>query len=192
MKLFLKGERCFTEKCAIERRNYAPGEHGRDRRRKDSSYGIQLREKQKIRRIYGMMEGQFRLYYERATKAKGVTGEAIMQMLELRLDNMVLRMGFAPSRRAARQLVRHRHFTVNDRIVNVPSYQLKAGDVVKVREKSKNLDVIKNAFESRRGSDLDWFYVNEKAMEGRIVSVPGRDAIPTPVQEQLVVELYSK
>jgi small subunit ribosomal protein S4 len=107
MKLFLKGERCFTEKCAIERRNYAPGEHGRDRRRKDSSYGIQLREKQKIRRIYGMMEGQFRLYYERATKAKGVTGEAIMQMLELRLDNMVLRMGFAPSRRAARQLVRH-------------------------------------------------------------------------------------
>lgn len=191
-KLFLKGERCFSQKCAIETRNYPPGEHGRDRRRKESGYGTQLREKQKTRRIYGMLEKQFRLAYKSADTAKGVTGEVLMQMLELRVDNLVYRMGFAPSRASARQLVRHRHFTINGTIVDIPSYQVRPGDKIQVREKSRTIDVIKNALESRRGGDLDWFTVNEKTMEGRVVRVPSRDAIPTPVQEQLVVELYSK
>ncbi len=191
-KLFLKGERCFTEKCEIERRNYAPGEHGRDRRRKESSYGLQLREKQKVRRIYGMTERPFHNTYAKADRAKGVTGEVMMQMLELRLDNLVHRMGFAPSRPAARQLVRHRHFSVNGRIVDIPSYTARAGDVIRVREKSKSIAIIKNALDSRRGSDLEWFTVNDKSMEGRILTVPSREGIPTPVQEQLVVELYSK
>ena len=191
-KLFLKGERCFTQKCAIETRNYPPGEHGRDRRRKESPYGTQLREKQKIRRIYGMMEGQFHSYYQEASRAKGVTGETLMQRLELRLDNLVHRMGFAPSRATARQLVRHRHFTVNDKLVDVPSFQIRPGDRIQVREKSRNLGVIKDCLESRRGSDLEWFLVNEKTMEGRVLRVPSREAIPTPVQEQAVVELYSK
>jgi small subunit ribosomal protein S4 len=191
-KLFLKGERCFTQKCAIENRNYPPGEHGRDRRRKESPYGTQLREKQKIRRIYGMMEGQFHSYYQEASRAKGVTGETLMQRLELRLDNLVHRMGFAPSRATARQLVRHRHFTVNDKLVDIPSCQIRPGDKIQVREKSRNLGVIKDSLESRRGSDLDWFLVNEKTMEGRVLRVPSRDGIPTPVQEQAVVELYSK
>lgn len=192
MKLFLKGDRCFSQKCAIETRNYPPGEHGRDRRRKESGYGTQLREKQRVRRIYGMLEKQFRLFYGRSDSAKGVTGEVLMQMLELRLDNIVQRMGFAPSRPAARQLVRHRHFTVNGKIVDVPSYQVRAGDVVAVKEKSRNVAVIKESIESRRGGDLEWLAVNEKSMEGRVLKVPARDAIPTPVQEQLVVELYSK
>jgi len=192
MKLFLKGDRCFSQKCAIETRNYPPGEHGRDRRRKESGYGTQLREKQRTRRIYGMLENQFRLYYSRSDAAKGVTGEVLMQMLELRLDNIVHRMGFAPSRPSARQLVRHRHFTVNGKIVDIPSYQLRAGDVVAVKEKSRNVGLIKETNESRRGGDLEWLSVNEKTMEGRVLRVPSRDAIPTPVQEQLVVELYSK
>ena len=192
MKLFLKGERCFTDKCGIEQRNYPPGEHGRDRRRKESSYGTQLREKQKVRRIYGVMEKQFRQGYQRADRAKGVTGENLMQMLELRLDNLVYRMGFCPSRPSARQLSRHRHFTVNGRVVDIPSYQVRPGDVIAVREKSRNIGIIKGSVEARRGGDLDWFTVNEKTMEGRVLRVPGREAIPTPVQEQLVVELYSK
>jgi small subunit ribosomal protein S4 len=192
MKLFLKGDRCFSQKCAVETRNYPPGEHGRDRRRKESSYGTQLREKQRTRRIYGMLEKQFRLYYGRADSSKGVTGEVLMQMLELRIDNLVHRMGFAPSRASARQLVRHRHFTVNGKIVDVPSYQVRPGDVVAVKEKSRNVGIIKETVESRRGGDLDWLAVNEKTMEGRVLRVPARDAIPTPVQEQLVVELYSK
>jgi small subunit ribosomal protein S4 len=191
-KLFLKGQRCFSQKCAIETRNYAPGEHGRERKRKVSTYGTQLREKQKIRRVYGMLERQFRIYYQRADRAKGVTGEVIMQQLELRLDNIVYRMGFAPSRAAARQLVLHGHFSVNDRTVNVPSFQTRAGDTVRVRDKSRNLKVITESLEARRGSDLDWFVTNEKAMEGRIIQVPRRDQIPAALQEQLVVELYSK
>lgn len=191
-KLFLKGERCFSQKCAIETRNYAPGEHGRDRRRKVSTYGTQLREKQKIRRMYGMMEKQFRLYYKEADRRTGVTGEILMQMLELRLDNLVYRMGFAPSRASARQLVRHRHFSVNGRTVDIPSYQARPGDVISVREKSRKVTVIAETIENRRGSDLDWFSVNEKSMEGRVLNAPRRDQIPAPVQEQLVVELYSK
>jgi len=191
-KLFLKGERCFSQKCAIETRNYAPGEHGRDRRRKVSTYGTQLREKQKIRRMYGMMEKQFRLYYKEADRRTGVTGEILMQMLELRLDNLVYRMGFAPSRASARQLVRHRHFSVNGRTVDIPSYQVRPGDVIAVREKSRKVAVIAETIENRRGSDLEWFTVNEKSMEGRVLNAPRRDQIPAPVQEQLVVELYSK
>jgi small subunit ribosomal protein S4 len=191
-KLFLKGERCFSQKCAIETRNYPPGDHGRDRRRKVSTYGTQLREKQKIRRMYGMMEKQFRLYYKEADRRTGVTGEILMQLLELRLDNLVYRMGFAPSRASARQLVRHRHFSVNGQTVDIPSYQVRPGDVLAVREKSRKVGVIVECMESRRGSDLEWFSVNEKSMEGRVLNVPRRDQIPAPVQEQLVVELYSK
>ncbi len=191
-KLFLKGQRCYSQKCAIETRNYAPGEHGRDRRRKVSTFGTQLREKQKIRRMYGMMEKQFHSYYQRADRAKGVTGEVLMQLLELRLDNLVYRMGFAPSRASARQLTRHGHFTVNGRVVDIPSFHCRAGDVIQVRDKSRKLQIISDSLEGRRSADLEWFTTNEKSFEGRILSIPRRDQIPAPVQEQLVVELYSK
>jgi small subunit ribosomal protein S4 len=192
-KLFLKGERCHTEKCAIERRAYAPGQHGRDRRLRITPYGLQLREKQKARRIYGIMERQFRGYFHEAARMPGVTGENLLRILELRLDNLVYRMGFAPSRPASRQLVLHGHFAVNGKKVSVPSFQVRAGDVVSVREDSRNIPIIQATVESRGGRDLpDWLETNSQTLKGRLLRLPSRDAIPTTVQENMIVELYSK
>jgi small subunit ribosomal protein S4 len=192
-KLFLKGERCQTEKCAIERRAYAPGQHGRDRRLRITPYGLQLREKQKARRIYGIMERQFRNYFQAAARMPGVTGENLLRILESRLDNLVYRMGFAPSRKSARQLVLHGHLSVNGRKVSVPSYQVRPGDVVSVREDSRNLPLIQGTIESRGGRDLpDWLESNTRTLKGRLLRLPSRDAIPTTIQENMIVELYSK
>ncbi|NOY88079.1 MAG: 30S ribosomal protein S4 [FCB group bacterium] len=192
-KLFLKGARCYTEKCALERRKYAPGQHGQRLRRKVSAYGLQLREKQKIRRTYGLMEKQFHNYFKKADQKTGITGENLIQMLETRLDNMVYRLGFAPSRKSARQLVRHRHVTVNNRIVDIPSFQVKPKQVIKIKEKSKNLDLIHAALkEVGRGEELPWLRLNKAALEGELLEVPKRSEIPLTANEQLVVELYSK
>src|SRR5690349_3452770 len=161
MKLFLKGQRCFSDKCAFERRGYAPGEHGKNRRAKETNYGQQLREKQKARRIYGLLERQFRHTFAKATESHGVTGEVLLQMLERRLDNVVFRMGLAPSRNAARQLVRHRHFSVNGRTVDIPSFQVRAGDEVAVREKSRELTVIQHSLQARKGQGMpEWVDLN--------------------------------
>ena len=193
MKLMLKGARCLTDKCAFERRGYAPGEHGKNRRAKETNYGTQLREKQKARRIYGLLERQFRHTFAKAIETKGVTGEVLPQMLERRLDNVVFRLGFAPSRSAARQMVRHRHFAVNGRTVDIPSFQVKAGDEIQVREKSKDLSVIKNSLESRKGQGVpDWVDLNAERLSGRVLHIPTRASIPVPINEQLIVELYSK
>ncbi len=193
VKLFLKGDRCLTLKCALERRNYPPGEHGLTQRRKISDYGLQLREKQKARRTYGILERQFRNYYVKAARLKGVTGENLLRMLELRLDNLVYRMGMATSRSQARQLILHRHFAVNGRTVTVPSFQCKGGDQISVRQKSRKLDVIKAALESRDpNSTVSWLKVEKGNMTGSVVSVPSREEIPVPLNEQLIVELYSK
>ena len=192
-KLFLKGERCQTEKCAIERRAYAPGQHGRDRRLRITPYGLQLREKQKARRIYGIMERQFRNYFQAAARMPGVTGENLLRILESRLDNLVYRMGFAPSRKSARQLVLHGHLSVNGRKVSVPSFQVRPGDVVSVREDSHHLPLIQGTIESRGGRDLpDWLESNTRTLKGRLLRLPSRDAIPTTIQENMIVELYSK
>ena len=193
MKLFLKGARCNSDKCAMERRAYAPGEHGKSRRIKETNYGIQLREKQKARRMYGILERQFRNYFEKAAEAKGVTGEVLLQMLERRLDNVVFRMGFAVNRNQARQLVRHGHLLVNGRKVDIPSFLVKPGDEVQVREKSRKMTVIVNALESRKGqTSPEWIELSPEKLAGRVLNVPSRGAIPTPVNEQLIVELYSK
>ena len=192
-KLFLKGARCYTAKCAFERRSYPPGQHGTSRRPKMSEYGLQLREKQKVRRIYGVLEKQFRNYYQRASRQKGVTGENLLRLLESRLDNVIYRLGFAPSRKAARQLVLHRHFTVNGRLVNVPSFLVKPGDIVAVREKSRRLNVIHEAM--RRASDenmVPWLRLDKAKMVGEFLDYPSREDIPIDVQENLIVELYSK
>ena len=192
-KLFLKGTRCFTEKCAFERRGYAPGEHGKDRRSKETSYGLQLRMKQKTRRIYGVLERQFRNYFAKAESQKGVTGENLLLQLERRLDNIVFRMGFASSRSAARQLVRHRHFTVNERIVDIPSFEVKVGDEVRVRPNSKNVPFILGSVEQSKGREMmNWISVDYEKFSGRILEYPTRANIPTKVSEQLIVELYSK
>jgi small subunit ribosomal protein S4 len=192
-KLFLKGSRCFTDKCAIERRGYAPGEHGKSRRVKETNYGQQLREKQKARRIYGLLERQFRHYFAKAAVTKGVTGEALLQMLERRLDNVVFRLGFAPSRSAARQLVRHGHFQVNNRNVDIPSYLVGAGDEVQVRERSRKLAVVLTSMEARKGQGVpEWMQLSPEKMSGRVLNIPTRQAIPVPINEQLIVELYSK
>jgi len=192
-KLFLKGSRCFTDKCAIERRGYAPGEHGKSRRVKETNYGQQLREKQKARRIYGLLERQFRHYFSKAAVTKGVTGEALLQMLERRLDNVVFRLGFAPSRSAARQLVRHGHFQVNNRNVDIPSYLVGAGDEVQVRERSRKLAVVLTSMEARKGQGVpEWMELSPEKMSGRVLNIPTRQAIPVPINEQLIVELYSK
>ena len=192
-KLFLKGTRCFTDKCAFERRGYAPGEHGKGRRVKETNYGQQLREKQKARRIYGMMEAQFRHFFAKASESRGVTGEVLLQMLECRLDSVVHRLGLAPSQWAARQLVRHGHFEVNGRKVNIPSYQVKAGDEVRVREKSRKLNVVSSTIESRKGQDLpSWLSLDAASFMGRVVSIPTRASISVPINEQLIVEFYSK
>jgi small subunit ribosomal protein S4 len=192
-KLFLKGDRCYTERCAIERRAYAPGEHGRDRRMRVTPYGLQLREKQKARRIYGVMERQFRSYFKEAARLPGVTGENLLQILETRLDNLVYRMGFAPSRPSARQLVRHGHFSVNGRKVSVPSYRVRPGDVVSVRDDSRKIPLIQSSLESRGARELpDWLETNSKTMKGRLLRTPARETIPITLQESMIVELYSK
>ena len=192
-KLFLKGTRCLSDKCAVERRQYVPGQHGQRMRRKISPYGVQLREKQKVKRAYGLLEKQFRNYFKRADKKIGVTGEILLQLLETRLDNLVYRLGFAPSRKSARQLVRHRHIMINDRIVNIPSFQVKPNQIIKVKEKSKNLGLIHSALkEVGRGDEYPWLRLNKAALEGELLEVPGRADIPLPVNEQLIVELYSK
>jgi len=191
-KLFLKGGRCLSEKCAFERRGYAPGQHGQNVRRKVSEFGHQLREKQKVRRVYGVLERQFRNYFEKAERRKGITGEVLLQMLECRMDNIVYRLGFAPSRKAARQLVRHRHFTVNGRVVDIPSYNVRVHDVIRVQDKSKTLDVIHIALKESRGEELAWLRLNKANLEGELLEIPKREDIPIPAQEQLIVELYSK
>lgn len=191
-KLFLKGSRCYGEKCAFERRAYSPGEHGRATRRKGSEYALRLREKQKVRRIYGILERQFRNYFHRAEKQKGVTGENLLRMLECRLDNVVYRLGFAPSRKTSRQLVLHRHFLVNNHIVNIPSFLLKPGDIVSVREKSQSLDLIHQALREGRAGDLPYLRIDKAHLQGELLEYPKRIDIPLLVQEQLIVELYSK
>jgi small subunit ribosomal protein S4 len=193
MKLFLKGSRCFTDKCAFERRGYAPGEHGKSRRIKETNYGQQLREKQKARRIYGLLERQFRHFFTKASETKGVTGETLLQMLERRLDNVVFRLGFAASRSAARQLVRHGHVQVNGRLVDIPSYQVRAGDEIALRERSRKLIVVQNSLEARKGQGVpEWLELNADTPSGRVLNIPTRQSIPVPINEQLIVELYSK
>ncbi len=193
LKLYLKGDRCYGGKCAFERRAYAPGQHGQRRGAKFSDYRIQLREKQKVRRIYGVLENQFRGYYLRAEKQKGITGTNLLILLESRLDNMVYRMGFAASRNQARQMVRHNHFKVNGRKVNIPSYQVKPGDKVEVKEKSRNVPQIQEAMETvvRRGIP-SWIEVDKEKFQGTLTALPNREEFTIPVQEQLIVELYSK
>jgi small subunit ribosomal protein S4 len=190
MKLFLKGERCLTEKCAIERRSYPPGEHGRGRI-KQSEYLLQLREKQKARRYYGVLENQFRLYYEKAARKSGITGENLLRILEARLDNVVTRLGFAASRAQARQLVRHGHFQVNGRRVNIPSYQVKPEDIITVVSTSSAGQVIRDATDLT-ASVPGWLQADHEGLTGKVLRTPGREEIDTPVQESLIVELYSK
>ena len=192
MKLFLKGDRCFKDKCAIERRNYAPGQHGR-RRSKVLGYGLQLREKQKVKRIYGVLERQFRLYFKEAARVKGITGENLLRQLEQRLDNVVYSLGFAASRAQARQLVRHGHIEVNGRKTNVPSYQARKGDVIQVREKSRKNDQIIQAVETASGRGIPvWLQLNAEQFRGTVVDQAKREDIRLPISEQLIVELYSK
>jgi len=191
-KLFLKGQKCYTEKCPIESRNYAPGQHGLSRRAKISEYGVQLREKQKIKRMYGLLETQFRNYFEKAIKQKGITGENLIKLLERRLDNVVFRLGFAASRSQARQLIKHRHLMVNDRLVDIPSYLVSQGDIVKVREKSKKLDAIHNSLKRVKESTYPWLTVDKATLTGTFLQVPERADVPLNANEQLVVELYSK
>ncbi|WP_337872105.1 30S ribosomal protein S4 [Ignavibacterium sp.] len=191
-KLFLKGQKCFTDKCPIEQRNYPPGQHGVSRRAKISEYGVQLREKQKIKRIYGLLETQFRNYFEKAIKQKGKTGENLVKLLERRLDNVVYRIGFASSRKQARQLIKHRHFLVNNQLVDVPSYLLNPGDVIQVKEKSKKLDAIHNSLKRVKDNTYNWITVDKASLSGTFVQVPERVDVPLNANEQLVVELYSK
>jgi len=193
IKLFLKGDRCYSDKCSFERRSYAPGQHGQARMRKMSDYAIQLREKQKVRRMYGMLEGQFKKYFIRADRAKGITGENLLIMLERRLDNVVYRLGFASSRNQARQLVRHNHFLINGRKVNIPSYQVKVDDVVTVKEKSRKAAVILDSLSAvaRRGVP-SWLSLDQDNFTGKVTAMPNREEITMPIQENLIVELYSK
>ena len=193
MKLFLKGSKCFSEKCPIEKRNFAPGQHGKDRRPKVAGYGLQLREKQKAKRIYFTLEKQFRNYFEKAAKAKGVTGEQLLQQLERRLDNVVYRLGFGISRRQARQLVRHGHIAVNGRKVNIPSYQVNLNEEITVREASRKMVVIEGAQEfTSHQPAVSWLAVDRENFKGRVTALPKRENINLPVNEQLIVELYSK
>jgi small subunit ribosomal protein S4 len=189
----LKGTKCFTEKCPVERRGFPPGQHGQSRRTKISEYGVQLREKQKIRRMYGLMEAQFRNYFAKALQQTGRTGETLVKLLERRLDNVVYRLGFAPSRKAARQLITHGHFLVNSTSVDVPSYLLKAGDLVQVREKSKKLEVVHASMKRMKDTAmLPWLSLDKAAMSGTFLNIPERADVPLNADEQLVVELYSK
>ena len=191
-KLFLKGARCLSNKCALERRAYAPGQHGQNLRRKVSSYGLQLREKQKVRRTYGLLERQFHNYFKKADAKSGITGQNLIQYLERRLDNVVYRFGFAPSRKAARQLVRHRHILVDGRITDIPSYLLRPGQTIRVKDKSRKLDLIHDAMKLGRGDEYGWLRLNKAALEGEFIEVPARADIPLTANEQLIVELYSK
>lgn len=193
LKLFLKGDRCYGDKCAFERRAYAPGQHGQARTGKPSDYRIQLREKQKVKRIYGLLEKQFRGYYTRSERQKGITGTNLLLMIESRLDNIVYRLGFANSRNQARQMVRHNHFLVNGKKVNIPSYQVKPGDVVEVMEKSRKVPQILEGMETvvRRGIP-NWMEVEKEKFRGTMKALPNREDITMPIQEQLIVELYSK
>jgi len=193
VKLFLKGQRCFTDKCEIEKRNFAPGQHGKSRRPKIVGYGLQLREKQKLRRLYGILETQFRNYFEKAAKRKGVTGENLLMMLEQRLDNAVYRLGFAASRAQARQLVRHGHIAVSGRKVNIPSFQVAPGQEIAVRERSRNLVGLQRALDLMGGRSVPpWLGLNREALTGKVISLPKREDVNFPIQEQMVVELYSK
>jgi small subunit ribosomal protein S4 len=192
MKLFLKGDRCFKEKCAFERRGYAPGQHGR-RRTKIQGYGIQLREKQKVKRMYGVLERQFRNYFAKASSAKGITGSTLLQMLECRLDNVVYRLGFAFSRSAARQLVAHGHIRVNGRKIDIPSALVKAGAVVSLKEDSRNNEIIKMCLDTAKGRGVPaWLDLDADRFQGTVKQLPNREDITLPIQEQLIVELYSK
>lgn len=192
MKLFLKGDRCFKDKCSIERRNYAPGQHGR-RRTKVLGYGLQLREKQKVKRIYGVLERQFRLYFKEAARRRGVTGEELLRQLEMRLDNVVHSLGFAASRAQGRQLVRHGHIEVNGRKVNIPSYQVRKGDSIQVREGSRKNEQVRRAVETASGRGIPvWLELNAEEFRGTVLDAPRREDVRLPVQEQLIVELYSK
>lgn len=193
LKLFLKGDRCYGDKCAFERRPYPPGQHGQRRGGKLSDYKMQLREKQKVKRIYGVLEKQFRRYYYRAEKQKGITGTNLLILLECRLDNVVYRMGFASSRKQARQLIRHNHFLVADKKVNIPSYQVKVGDVIQVREGSQKVPAILEALETvvRRGIP-EWMESDKENFRGTLKALPNREELTMPIQEQLIVELYSK
>ena len=192
LKMFLKGDRCYSDKCAFDRRGYPPGQHGQ-RRRKFTDYGIQLREKQKVKRMYGLLEGQFRGTFKRAERARGVTGTNLLIFLERRLDNVVYRLGFANSRAQARQLVRHDHFKVSGRRMNVPSYLVKVGDVIEVKEKSRKVSVLAEAVEAavRRGIPA-WLEVSTEDFKGTVKAYPTREELTMPIQEQLIVELYSK
>ena len=193
LKLFLKGDRCYGDKCAFERRAYPPGQHGQRRGGKFSDYRLQLREKQKVKRIYGVLEKQFRLYYYKAEKRKGITGTNLLMLLECRLDNILYRIGFASSRKQARQLARHSHFFVNNRKVNIPSYQVKVGDVIQVREGSHKVPSILEAMETviRRGIP-NWIEVEKEDFKGTLKAYPNREDMTMPIQEQLIIELYSK
>ena len=192
-KLFLKGRRCLTDKCAIEKRNFAPGQHGKSRRPKLIGYGLQLREKQKVRRLYGILEDQFRSYFEKAAAMKGVTGETLLLMLERRLDNVAYRLGIATSRAQARQLVRHGHVEVGGRKVNIPAFEVVPGQEIAVREKSRKLPAILQALELTGNKAVPpWLEFNREALRGRVISMPKREDVNFPIQEQMIVELYSK
>lgn len=193
VKLFLKGDRCYSDKCAFDRRSYPPGEHGERRGRKTSDYGIQLREKQKIKRIYGLSEKQFHLFFERSERRKGITGTNLLVSLERRLDNVVFRLGFASSRAQARQLVQHSHFLVNGKKVNIPSFEVKVGDCVEVRERSRSMQLIQDSMDAvvRRGVP-QWLDLEKENLKGMVKNLPVREDLTMPMQEQLVVELYSK
>ncbi len=192
MKLFLKGERCFTDRCSIERRNYPPGQHGQSRP-KFSDYGLQLREKQKVRRIYGVLEAQFRKTVKAAERMRGVKGENLMALLERRLDNVLHRIGFTTSRNEARQLVRHGHFTVNGRKVNVPSYRVRKGDVVGLTDRGKKVERIATALESLEARTIpSWLEIDKESLQGSILSDPAREELTLPIHEQLIIELYSR
>ncbi len=191
-KLYLKGDRCYTNKCAIDRRGYAPGQHGQNRK-KISEYGVQLREKQKARRIYGILENQFRNYFEKAERQKGITGENLLKLLERRLDNVVFRLGFGGSRTEARQLVRHGHFTVNGKKVNIPSYLVTPGDVIEVRDKSREFNRFKElAEQAARKTPPAWLELEADQYKGKVVAIPSREEIDVPIEEHLIVELYSR
>jgi small subunit ribosomal protein S4 len=193
VKLFLKGDRCYGDKCAFDRRSYAPGEHGQRRRGKNSDYGIQLREKQKVKRMYGLSEKQFHLFFEKADRQKGITGTNLLVLLERRLDNVVYRLGFCNSRTQGRHFVRHNHFVVNGKKVNIPSYLIKVGDEIALREKSKKVQVIQDALDAviRRGVP-QWLDLEKDQMKGLVKALPAREDLTMPMQEQLIVELYSK
>lgn len=193
MKLFLKGQRCLTDKCAIEKRNFAPGQHGKARRPKVVGYGLQLREKQKVRRLYGIMESQFRGYFETAAAGMGITGEALLQMLEARLDNVIYRLGLASSRASARQLVRHGHIWVAGHKVTIPSYQVTPGQEIAVRESSRSMAAIERALDLAGNRSVpSWLEFDRATMKGRVLSLPKREDVNFPIQEQMIVELYSK